>query len=754
MNPKFYITYILTIILSPHISFAQNPYHPFRIKNNITLDGKFLEPEWQQAEVETDFMQYDPTAGAEPTEKSEVRMLYNDSYLFVGLRAYDHHPEKLVRYSLQRDFDLGNDDGPAFAIDMYNDKSTGLGFIVNLLGARWDAELSADGVNLNDSYNTFWDVTSSIDSLGYTTEYRIPFSSLRFETKDTVRMGFRMVRLIKRLNEFDIYPRCDPHIEDAYFKISLGREMEFYKLKSRKPFYITPYVIANYSAENILNTAGTAYERHSAYLTQKHYAKNKVVDKALSNIGCDIKYGLTKNFTLDATLNTDFAQAEADNVIVNLTKYEVNLPEKRNFFLESQNYLSYTTSTGNELFISRSIGLEDNTIVPIIGGIRLTGKTHGWQMGLLDMETKKLDDPAINSHNIFVFRTRKDIDGIGSFAGGIITNTINTSGNDSSAQSFGLGIVKKLNAQVTTIASVSGTTINGSFKNIHQQMDCNAGIFRTARQGWYYGTDIDWIGKNFSPALGYVQENDLLYVRGDIGYKWQAKEESKMAYYYLHTNLRYKWKPNLEEEETKFINAEAGVGFKNGAAIDITPFEYQTDVVLEDWHLTDHITIPMGKYKMFSPDINFTTPQKSKYHGSLFIKFLDFYGGKRLTLSPNLTYIFSKHLFATVEYEYDRIKFPNDFSDNGNSLFQSNLTRLILSYYFSIRFSVKLLSQYDKLNKMFSSNLRIRYNPREGTDLYIVFNQGLNNDRARLNPHLPFVSNEAVIIKFLKTFIL
>ena len=134
-----------------------------------------MEPEWQQAETETDLMQYDPTAGGEPTEKTEVRMLYNDSYLFVGFRAYDRHPEKLVRYSLQRDFDLGNDDGCAIAIDMYNDKSTGLAFIVNLLGARWDAELSADGVNLNDSYNTFWDVASHIDSLGYTTEYRIPF---------------------------------------------------------------------------------------------------------------------------------------------------------------------------------------------------------------------------------------------------------------------------------------------------------------------------------------------------------------------------------------------------------------------------------------------------------------------------------------------------------------------------------------------------------------------------------------------------
>ena len=748
------IIIFFSLLFVKSVVAQQMPYHPLRIKKNITLDGKLKEPEWQQAEMESDFMQYDPTAGGLPIEKTELKILYNDEYLFVGFRAFYQNPGKIVRTALQRDFELGNDDGSAFIIDMYNDKSTGLAFITNTLNARWDAEISNDGVGQNEAYNTFWDVASHIDSLGYTIEYRIPFSSLRFETRDTVRMGFRAVRNIKYLNEYDIFPKCDPGVEDAYMKISLAREMEFYNLKSKKPFYITPYSIANYSAENNLNTAGTAYERHSANFTQKHYAKNKVADKLLSNIGCDIKYGLTKNMTLDVTLNTDFAQAEADNVIVNLTKYEVNLPEKRNFFLESQTYFSYTTSTNNELFISRSIGLENNTIVPIIGGVRMTGKSNGWQMGVLDMQTKQIEDAQIEAHNIFVFRTGKAIDSIGSFAGGIFTNTINTSGNNSSAQSYGFGVVKKLNAQVTTIASVSGTTVNGRFENFYKQMNFNAGIFRSARQGWFYGTDVDWIGKNFSPALGYVQENDLLTARGDIGYKWRAKEESKKAYYYLHTNLRYKWKPDLKLEETKYINLQAGVSFKNGTAIDFTAFEYQADVVLEDWHLTDHITIPAGKYKMYSPDFNFTTPNKSKYWGSLFIKFLDFYGGKRFTITPNLTYVFSKYLNATMEYEYNYIKFPAEFSDNGFSIFHSNLARLGLSCYLSTRFSVKLLSQYDRLNKMITSNLRIRYNPREGTDLYIVFNQGLNKDRERLNPHLPFMNNQAVTVKFFKTFIL
>jgi len=393
-------------------------------------------------------------------------------------------------------------------------------------------------------------------------------------------------------------------------------------------------------------------------------------------------------------------------------------------------------------------------IVPIIGGVRLTGKSHGWQVGLLDMETKKIEDQQIDAHNIFAFRVRKDIDAIGSFAGGVLTNLVNVSGNDSSFQSFGLGIVKKLNAQVVTVASIAGTAAKGSFKSIGQSMDYDVGIFRTAKEGLYYGTDLDYVGKNFSPALGYVQENDLVVARGDLGYKWQASEKSKKSYYYLHTNLRYRWKPSLKQEESKFANAELGFDFKNGSSIQFTPFEYFTDVLFDEWKIASHIAIPTGHYRMFSPDIEYTLPPKGNSYGALFLKFPDFYGGHRVTVQPNITYIFNKHFNTGIEYEYDRIKFPNDFSDNGNGLFQSNLIRLILSYYFSTKVSLKLLSQYDQLNNTISSNLRFRYNPREGTDLYVVFNQGLNNNTERLTPHLPFVNNQAIIIKFSRTFAL
>ncbi len=730
----------------------QQAYKPLRINEKMILDGKLNEPAWKEAAVEDDFMQYDPAAGAAPSEKTEVRIIYNDEYLFVGLRAYDREPSKLIANALERDFQIGNDDGFAFVIDTYNDKSTGLIFINNILNARWDAELSGDGSNTNESYNTFWDVASNVDSLGYTTEYRIPFSSLRFETKDRIIMGFKIVRLIKRIPELDIFPKCAPDVKDALFKVSLAREMELVNLKSKKPFYIIPYAIANYSQENVLNADNTAYIKNSAFLTRKNYVKNEALDKLLSNIGVDAKYGISKNFTLDLTLNTDFAQAEVDNLIVNLTKYDVNLPEKRSFFLESQNYVNYTTSLEDELFISRSIGKENGIIVPIIAGARITGKTSNLQMGALNMQTAAIKNDSIDAHNFSVFRTRKFTDSLGSFFGGIITNKINTSGEKASYQSIGAGGVKVFNENLLLLASISGTFKNANLTPFAQSTYYNLSLIRSAKEGWNYYTELGLIGKDFEPAMGFIQESDLGNVALKGGYTWKAKEKSKTAYYYLHSNTRYKWKPSFRKEESKFINGEAGISFKNGAEIQTTPFEYFIDTLFEVWDITDHIHIPQKKYEMFSPDIDFISPQQTTYFAELVMKGGGFYGGKRISIIPSATYIFNKHFKISVEYEYDRIQFPAVFSDDGNSLFQSNLLRLNLAYFFSSKLSVKLLMQLDDLSNQISNNLRIRYNPQEGTDLYIVFNQGLNEDRIRLTPHLPVVNTQAVTVKFVKTF--
>ncbi len=735
------------------ISYAQQqPYKPLRIEEDILLDGKLMEVVWQQAEMESDFMQTDPNPGANSTDRTEVRIVYNNEYLYAGIRCFDSLPSKMTRLKLERDFSLGEDDGTGFIIDTYHDKISGINFVCNTLNARWDAQVSQDGNDLNDSYNTFWDAVTSIDSSGYTTEYRIPFSSLRFESKDTVIMAFRVARLVKRKNELTTFPKLDPSIQNGWTNISFAREMVFYNLKSRKPFYIIPYVIANYSEVNELNAAGTAYEKDSEFLTRKHFFDNEILDKIVSNIGVDAKYGLSKNLTLDLTINTDFAQAEVDDRIINLTKYDINLPEKRNFFLESANNLSFGFPSGNALFISRNIGNENDVSVPIIGGARLTGKVNGWQLGILNMQTTGVSADSIHAHNFSVFRTRKDIDSIGSFIGGIITNRINTDTTNASAQSFGIDFVKRINTQLLFEGGIAGTSEDMDLGQISKSLYLHTGIFKNTNTGFNFGSFIDLIGKEFNPVMGYLDENDYGLISGNIGYQFSAKEESAAQYWYINTKESYRWKLSSGDRETFNANLFPGVSLKNGAEIEFSIFEYKIDSLFEDFILDDDNAIAAGTYKMLSNTLNLTSPQKSAYFAEMSITYGGFYGGKRFSISPFMNYNINKHLSTGITYEYNHIAFEKYLDDPIQTVYESNLIRVNFSVLLSTKFSIKLFTQFDDVSDQLSSNLRIRYNPQEGTDLYIVLNQGLHSDRTRLDPHLPALNSQAVTIKFVNTF--
>ncbi|MBC8047444.1 MAG: carbohydrate binding family 9 domain-containing protein [Fimbriimonadaceae bacterium] len=753
MNRLNLITLLLFIIGSTNILAQQLPYEPLRIVSNITLDGKLDEPEWYQTPVETEFMQTDPNPGAVPTQKTEVRILYNDDYLFVAVTCFDTEPDKLIRVNLERDFPLGDEDGTAFIIDTYHDKITALNFVGNTLDARWDAQVTQDGGGLSDSYNTFWDVKTFVGSFGYSTEYRIPFSSLRFSAKEEVLMGFRIARLIKRNNELITFPVCDPNTSSAWTNVSFAREIIFRNLKSRNPLYISPYIIANYSEENILNTVGTAYEKNTTFMQEKNFVKNETLDKIISNIGVDAKYGITKNLTLDLTLNTDFAQAEVDDRIINLTKYEVNLPEKRSFFLESANYLSFGFPSGNEIFISREIGNENGVIVPIIGGVRLTGKVGDWQLGALNMQTTGIEEEGISPHNFSVFRTRKEFDSLGSFVGGIFTNRLNTDTTNISNQSLGIDFVKRINQQIAFEGGVVSTFENYRAEGAFNNMLFHMGLFRSANTGFLYSTTIDLVGEDINPVMGYLDDEGYGELYAETGYQIELEDEnSSIQYISLFFENSYRWRTENGNRETFSSELRPALLFNNGAEISFTLFEYDIDSLDENWFIDDENAIAAGTYKTFTNTLTLVAPEESKLSAELIASYGGFYSGKRFFISPFVNYYFNNHLNASLTYEFNHINFDTYLYDTTFTLFTSNLIRLNVQYNFNIKYSLKMYVQFDDLSNQLSSNMRFRYNPTEGTDLFIVFNQGINNNRARLDPHLPVINNQAFTVKFIKTF--
>ncbi len=735
---------------------AQSPYIPYRTQAAFTLDGALTEADWQFAVEESNFIQQGPDPGAPATERTTFRVMYDNEFVYVGIMAYDSDPSQLIRAELQRDFPLGNDDGTGVTIDTYLDKFTGMSFVSNTLNARWDAQVTMDGGGQATSFNTFWDARTIVSDSGYSTEYRIPFSTLRFESTEQVTMGIRIARLIKRKNELITYPPLDSTMENMWNNISFAREIVFTNVKGGNAFYISPYAIANYYEINSLNAAGTAYERDGILMNRKYFVDNEALDKVMSNIGLDVKYGISKNMTLDLTLNTDFAQAEVDDRIINLTKYEVNLPEKRTFFLESANALSFGFPSGNTLFITRKIGNENGEIVPIIGGARLTGKSNGWLNGALNMQTLGMvtATDTIAPHNFTVLRTRKDIDALGSFVGGILCNRIDTDSSGNTFQSYGLDFVKRVTQQFVVEGGIAGTTENFRVSGLDSAYYAHIGVFKSAREGLTYSALVDAVGSKMDPVMGYLDEQDYGNGSGSLNYQWRTEKLKGVQYVYVYTEGAYRWKMLSGDQETLTNAVGAGLFFENGASIECTILERKEDSLFFDWELDEFNAIAAGNYTMYNSYLGITLPTQSTYNISFGGSYGGFFGGTRTNANTYLQYYINSHINISLVYDFNAISFDSYLGIDSATQYVSNLLRLGVNYNFSTKISLKAYVQYEDLSHVTSANLRFRYNPTEGTDLFVVLNEGVNVNRNRLDPKLPYMASQAVTLKFTKTFAL
>jgi hypothetical protein len=313
-----------------------------RLTSTVEFDGKPFEEAWNGLEFFPMTM-YQPNNFDEPSETSEVMITYDDEYVWIGARLYMKDMTKLTATSKKRDVTMTSSDYFDIILDSYNDNENAFIFSITPTGSRSDLAVSNDarmgggGIPFNTNWNTFWDVKTSRDEKGWYAEIRIPFSSLRFKPENNIAtMGVIIKRNISYSNEIDTYPAIDSKYgENAYAKASLAATIEFEGAKSSKPVYVSPYVIGGFSRDWVKNTEGT------------EYIKN---DKPTFNAGLDVKYNINSNLTLDLTTNTDFAQVEADDQQVNLTRYSLYFPEKRMFFQERSNLFTFNLGGRSDLF--------------------------------------------------------------------------------------------------------------------------------------------------------------------------------------------------------------------------------------------------------------------------------------------------------------------------------------------------------------------------------------------------------------------
>jgi hypothetical protein len=371
MKQYFYTLILLTITcLFPFHCLPQSndslqaeaPYRVTRIFGEIIFDGIPDEAAWESIEA-LPLTMYVPVFGEKPTEKSIIKIAYDDEYFYASARFFYQNPDQIRAIGKKRDYMSFAPDWFGITMDSFYDKENAFIFAINPNGARTDGTIKNDlliASDVNFSWNTFWDAETVIHEDGWTVEVRVPLSSLRFQTVEgKTQMGLILFRGIAAKNESATWPALSPNYIYPFWKPSLGKLVEFEGLEPKNPVYVTPYVTAGIGQMNKLNEQKTGYELHSTFK---------------KDAGLDVKYSLTNNLTADLTINTDFAQVEADNEVINLTRYSLYFPEKRNFFLEKADVFDFSLLGNNNLFYSRRIGLYNGNPVRIYGGVRLTGR--------------------------------------------------------------------------------------------------------------------------------------------------------------------------------------------------------------------------------------------------------------------------------------------------------------------------------------------------------------------------------------------
>ncbi|MFC1639932.1 DUF5916 domain-containing protein [Gemmatimonadota bacterium] len=721
----------LVFFLLPGSTSGQEPLAIARIAGGIEIDGIVDEPAWDSVPVLPAVAQT-PTFGAPPSERTEFRLTYDDDHLYFSCRNYDSDVTGIRATSLRRDESSFSNDWCVINLDTFNDRETALIIGVSAAGVRTDAVFSNDALDPpNFSWNTFWDAAVSRDENGWYSEIRIPFSSLRFQDNGgKVVLGASFWRRIARKNEMITFPPISPQWGTySVFKASQTRQIVLDGVYSRKPLYLTPYALGGVGRSHDLNDAETAYEP---------------IDHTSREAGLDVKYGVTNNLTLDVTLNTDFAQVEADNQQVNLTRFSLFFPEKRLFFQERANIFEYSLGGVDRLFHSRRIGLVSGKQVRIYGGARLVGRIGRWDVGFLNMHSDAYE--AASSENFGVLRLRRQVLNENSYVGGIVTSRIDTDGGYNVA--YGLDGILRLFGQdfLTLDWSQTFEDDESVVSDPFERAFLRARWERRGQDGLTYVADVSRAGVAFHPGMGFLRRSDYVRIGDRISYGWRAGSESVLLRHTLGLTGFLFRRNEGGRIETAEIGPEWVVETKIGHVITLAAATMYDD--LEDtFELSDNTMVPAGSYFFHSVKLAYSAPVGFLIRPDLQVEGGSFYDGWKFSTSITPTWNVSRHLRLSGRYGLDRVSFSER-----SQRFTAHIGRFRAEAMASSKFSVTAFIQYSSANDVAIANFRVRYNPREGTDLYVVYNEGRNTDRFNADPILPFVKERTLLVKYSYTF--
>jgi len=745
------ILYFFSIVQPYSFAVTENEekWEILKTTEIIHFDGVCDEGLWDKIRM-IPVQMYRPNHGLNPTERSEIFITFDEDFFYVGARLFYENGAEITVTTKKRDGADGGSDNFGILLDTFNDNENALCFETNPSGLRSDFSIANDAQSVigtmpfNRDWNTFWDVKTSIFENGWHVEMRIPLSSLRFQEENgEISMGLTVWRSMVSKQEWNVFPL----VTNAFGMFGIWKPSQAHKVVLRdvaraNPIYITPYVLTGLEQSSELNEDETGYD---------------FINDPKFNAGLDLKYSVTSNLTLDLTLNTDFAQVEVDDQMVNITRYDIFFPEKRQFFLERNSIFTIRTGIFDQLFYSRRIGLVEGEIIPIIGGVRMVGRAGKFDLGFMDMQTTKADYidedtdslMIVESTNHGLFRIRKQVFNQTSYAGGMITSQIDVNGNYNINTAIDLIYNPFRNDFLTA-------NYTQTFDNDHPvQADFyNYGKLyinweNRSNVGFSYQFLFSRAGENYNPEMGFELLENYTRGFGALSYGWVYNQEDKkilsqqLTYWFWLNKINEDLKTNISSNVVNYeLAMKSGYRFRLGI---VNMYEYLN----EPFDISDDVIFPVGTYNYTTMEGSVGTPMNKLFSLRTEFQCGTYYDGKMVNLGPaEITYRPSSSVKLALNYQYSQVDIPDR-----NQYFKAHLARLKTELTFTTKLSLLMFFQYSSGDKFGVNNVRFRYNPREGNDLYLVYNGGYNTHLTRELPHLPVVDSNSFILKYTYTFI-
>jgi hypothetical protein len=709
----------------------------------LTVDGQLNDAAWQAAQPLSGFVQRVPFDGQPVSEPTEVRVLADESAIYVGVWLHDSEPGRIVDGESIRDASLGESDAVLLIFDTFRDRRNGFVFGTNPSGIEFDGQVVNEGEGgggggagpgggggrqqggagggFNQNWDGSWDVATSRDDRGWYAEFRIPFSTLRYASGTAQEWGFNVERRIRRHNEESLWSPVPRQF--SLYRVSSAGALQGLTPPTRRYASVTPYVLG--ATNRVAGDPDFDYNRE---------------------FGVDAKVQVTQGLTLDLTYNTDFAQVEVDEAQLNLTRFNVRFPEKRPFFLENSGL--FTMGVGQaELFFSRRIGIAGNQQVPIRGGGRVSGRALGLNVGLLHIRTDELPGFA-TAHDYSVARVARELPSR-SRLGAIFVNKEATGVGDDN-RTYGvdgqIGI-----GETVTVNAFGGWTDTPQFEQDYSGFDGKNHVLSAS--GVYAGRDLRLntnfreVGDFFNPEVGFAPRTNYRYYQG----MWQAFIRPARIFRELRPHMSYETYRTLTAtprnpvarpgfEESARIHVDSHFEFPDGAFIS-PAFDYVTEGLDEPFEIAEGIMVPAGTYKGWQANWRFNSDRSAAFSFDGGTEIGSFYTGDIKGGFIGLSYRLGDSFSTSLRYQYDDINLPQ-----GD--FITRLTTWRAGYFFTPRIYVQSLIQYSDQADNWAANLRFGWLNTAGTGLFIVFNEarGLNTIESES------LLNRGLIIKFNRQF--